>query len=863
MNLWNLLRHISLKHFRLRKGQTFMAVAGICLGVTAIIAIGLVNKSVLFSFENSFNLIIGRAQLQVTGAQAGFPEKLMEKVQSVPGVAHAVPVIEADGMLVHGKERSIAILGVDVLIDSQVRDYSLTGDGADIPDPLLFLARKDSILVTQTMARREGFAVDQRIQVQTVEGIQTFRIRGILNPEGPAKAMGGNLVVMDLYAAQLAFGKDRRIDRIDVSVRKGQDLESVKRAIATALPQGYVVDTPAGRTRQIETMLAKFQDGFNMLSYLAIFVGMYLIYNAVSISVVHRRKEIGILRALGCTKGEIVALFLGETTLLAFLGSLLGVGLGLALADLLVESFGAVISEAYVRTSVTEIHVNWQYPLLGIFCGIVTSLVAALFPARAGSRVSPAAAIQSVPFAEEGFFTTRRLNALGALSLGFAFATLVAYRLTGASPMTRHLGFLLAAQFLILLGVSLFTPAFLRFFIQVFGKLFSSKLGVSGRLAGLNLRKNLTRNAVAVAAVFFGISVFVGSAGYVHSVKKSAIRWLDSFIRADILVTSGHPGTSANALTVPMPVAMAAALREIPGVLSVDSWRRVSLSYLGRRVLISAVDIANWSGHSSYIFTEGRQEDALTRMPNQNVIVVSEPFATIFQVRPGDNLALPTPSGPVIFQVAGIVVDYTNDSGTIGMDLRTYQRHWGDMLADTFSVRVKPGTRVAAVREEILKRFGGQRKLFALSAIEFKKEIRRVLDRMFVFNHTLDIITLTIASLGIIFALFASIMERTREIATLRAMGMLKRQISAVVVLESALMGLAGGLLGTLAGILGGIINLEGFFVANYGSAAQYYLPVRAIMWALVLSISLSALAGLIPARKATRTNIVEGLSYD
>jgi putative ABC transport system permease protein len=197
------------------------------------------------------------------------------------------------------------------------------------------------------------------------------------------------------------------------------------------------------------------------------------------------------------------------------------------------------------------------------------------------------------------------------------------------------------------------------------------------------------------------------------------------------------------------------------------------------------------------------------------------------------------------------------------MDLGTYQRHWGDMLVDTFSVRVKPGTRVADVREEILKRFGGERRLFALSWIEFKNEIRRVLDRMFVFNHTLDIITLTIACLGIIVALFASIMERTREIATLRAMGMLKGQISVVIVLESVLMGLAGGLLGAIAGILGGIINLEGFFVANYGSAAQYYLPVRAIMWALVLSISLSALAGLIPARKATRTNIVEGLSYD
>jgi putative ABC transport system permease protein len=328
-------------------------------------------------------------------------------------------------------------------------------------------------------------------------------------------------------------------------------------------------------------------------------------------------------------------------------------------------------------------------------------------------------------------------------------------------------------------------------------------------------------------------------------------------------VTSGHPGTSANVLAVPMPAAMATALRKTPGVLSAAPWRRVSLTYQDRRVLLSAIDMESCPEYASDMFAEGSREDALTRMPNRDVVVVSEPFAAIFQVRPGDSLALPTPSGPVFFQVAGVIVDYTSDNGTIGMDLATYQRHWDDALADTFSVRVKPGADIAEVREEILERLGGDRKLFVLPALEFKKEIRRVLDRMFVFNHISNMITLTIACLGIIVALFASIMERTREIATLRAMGMLRGQISVVVLLESVLMGLAGGLLGSLAGILGGVINLEGFFAANYGSAAQYHLPAGAILWALIISTILSALAGLIPARKASHTNIVEALSYD
>ncbi|NMC74476.1 MAG: ABC transporter permease, partial [Geobacteraceae bacterium] len=454
MNLWNLIRHISVKHLLLRKMQTFMAVAGICLGVAAIVSIGVVNRSVLFSFEDSFTRVTGKAKLQVTGAQSGFPEGLLEKVQNVSGVEYAVPVIETDGMLVEGKERSVMILGVDVLVDTQVRDYSLTGESADVPDPLLFLAKPDSILVTKTMADREGFRLDQKIRVQTVEGIKTFRIRGILNPEGPAKAMGGNLAVMDIYAAQMAFGKKGRIDRIDVSLRPGEELESVRKSIAAALPGGYMVDTPAGRTRQVETMISKFQNGFNLISYLAIFVGMYLIYNAVSISVVHRRREIGILRALGCSRKEIILLFLGETLVISVVASALGVGLGLLLADSLVESFGKVISDTYIRTSVEGIHVTWFHPVRGFICGIIASLVATLFPARASSRISPASAIRSVPYAEEGFFTTRRLNWGGAICLAVSFLILAAYSRIGDSPLTKHTVFLFVSQLLIALGVS-------------------------------------------------------------------------------------------------------------------------------------------------------------------------------------------------------------------------------------------------------------------------------------------------------------------------------------------------------------------------------------------------------------------------
>jgi putative ABC transport system permease protein len=579
MNLTNLLRHISLKHIRYQKAQTLLALAGISLGVAAIVSIGIVNKSVLQSFEDSFHNATGRAALQVTGAQTGFPEAMLEKIRAVPGVEYAVPVVDTDGLLAKGKERSIMVLGVDVLVDSQIRSYSLADESADIPDPLLFLAKPDSILITKAMAEREGIALDQKIQVETVQGTRTFRVRGFLNPEGPAKVMGGNLAVMDIYAAQMAFGKEGRVDRIDVSLLQGEELEAVTRRIQAVLPQGYTVDTPAGRTRQIEGMLNKFQTGLNLISIFALVVGMYLIYNAVAISIVHRRKEIGILRALGVTRGQIMRLFLAETFVISIIASTLGVGMGILFAGSIVGVLGKIVSLWYARTAVTGISVSWLHPVAGIACGIAASLAAAVFPVLAGSRISPISAIRSVPWSEEGFLTGKRLNAIAVFFIFLAATVYCLYRFTEFSPLFRSSGFLFSSQIFFLLALSLLTPAFLKGFITIFHRLLAYRLGSTGMLAGLNLRKNITRNAVAVAAIFFGISVFVNSAGFVYSIKKSVTTWLDAVVRADIIVSNGHPSSSTNAQTIPMPVDMWQDIEKVPGVRSADPWRKLCMDF--------------------------------------------------------------------------------------------------------------------------------------------------------------------------------------------------------------------------------------------------------------------------------------------
>ncbi len=863
MNLLNLLKHISVKRLRLQKVHTLMTVAGISLGVAAIVSIGIVNKSVMRSFEDSISRVTGRAALEVTGAASGFPEELLERVQKVPGVEYAVPVVDTQGILVGAKEQTLMVLGVDVLQDSNIREYKLSDENADIPDPLLFLARPDSILLTRELAEREGIKLEQAIKIQTVRGIRTFRVRGLLNPEGPAKVMAGSIAIMDYPAAQMAFGKEGRIDRIDVSVMRGSDLESVRKGIREALPKGFNVETSAGRTKQIENMISRFQKMLGLARFIVIFVGMYIIYNSVSITVVHRKKEVGILRALGATKGRVVLLFLAETLVNGTVGSGLGAGLGILQAKASIGTVSRLVSDIYLNTSLDGLSISWYHLIIGFISGLAASLSAAVLPSLASSRITPISAIRSAPYSEEGFFTNRRIIILSAIFLLLSASMLFLYKTLPSSPHVHNMMTIFSSSIFILLGISLATPHFLKLFLRVFHKAVSPFLGPAGRLAGLNLQKNIIRNAVAAAAVFLGISMFVNSAGLTNSINQSIMRYMDAIVRADIIVTAGRPLATVGSQNTPMPCRVMEQIAKIPGVLSADPFRKIYVDYGDGRFLLMSMDMMKRLAYSDFTILHGSREEILSRLPSEDGIVINEGFAEKYRVKPGDSVTLPTPGGPVAFKVVAIVVEFSSDSGSAFIDISTFQRRWGDRLLDTINVRTTSKDAIPGVIAAIERELGSERKIFALPLSEWRNELYTLINDSFVFNRALSFLTLTIACFGIIVTLFASVLERTREIGILRSIGMLRNQVFKIVLIESMLLGLVGGILGCLGGIVMGWSSLEGFFRADYGSSTAYYFPYSSILWALILSVSVAAFSGIYPALRAAKTNITEALSYE
>jgi putative ABC transport system permease protein len=340
-----LLRLISWPYFRKHVLRTMLTIAGIVLGVAVFVGMHTANQSVLFAFSRTVDRIAGKTEIQVTAGEAGFEEDILEKVQSVPSVRVAVPIIEAVVDTRMAGEGSLLVLGVDMTGDRSLRDYDLeSGDEAVIDDPLVFLAQADSIILTKQFAGKSRLAVNDRIRLGTVEGDKQFTVRGIMKTGGLTSAFGGNLAIMDVYAAQKMFGRGRTFDRIDIGVKPGSTIADCERELTALLGAGFQIGPPSGRGQQFEAMLAAYSMMVGISSLFALFIGMFIIYNSFAIAVTQRRAEIGILRALGATRAQIRWLFLGERGD-RVIGSLGGLVFGALIARGIAASIGTLISD--------------------------------------------------------------------------------------------------------------------------------------------------------------------------------------------------------------------------------------------------------------------------------------------------------------------------------------------------------------------------------------------------------------------------------------------------------------------------------------------------------------------------------------
>ncbi|HKY07761.1 MAG TPA: FtsX-like permease family protein, partial [Candidatus Binatia bacterium] len=384
-----LLNTISWRHVARHRLRTALTFFGIALGVAVIIAIAIVNRSLTTSFQSTIDQIAGKAVLQVANGESGIAESLFPVVRDTAGVKDAAAAVEGFLPVAGASGERLFVYGVDFLTDSAIRDHQFAESEFAFDQALDFIARPDSIALTESFSRRMNLPVGATVSLLTGEGKRDFTVRALLKEQGAAAVFGGSFALMDLPVAQRAFGKDGKLDVVDLTIEESETVGGVRQRLRERLQGAAEVERPSGRGEQIEQLLTSFRVGLFFVSLIALFVGFFLIYNTVAVSVVQRRKEIGVLRCLGMRRSELLALIVSESLLLALAGSILGALLGWVLARLALVAVGETVSNLFSLIDLAGDDFTVRELLLALSSGIAVAVFAALHPAWEAVHVSP------------------------------------------------------------------------------------------------------------------------------------------------------------------------------------------------------------------------------------------------------------------------------------------------------------------------------------------------------------------------------------------------------------------------------------------------------------------------------------------
>jgi putative ABC transport system permease protein len=831
--IWRILL---LAQIREQPTRFLVTVLALALGVALGSSVYLVNTSALNEFGLATKRLVGEADIVVRGPREGFSEQVFVDLAHMPAVSSLSPVLELEVAL-SGRNETLKVLGLDPFRAAVLQPAIIGEIGEDV----FQLFRSDAIYLSSAAAQQLKLQRGDSLQVTVGSSSKTLRVLGILANGAYPQPLG----LMDIASAQWNFGAVGRVNRIDLRLAPGTDVESFRRNLATTLPAGVLAIAPQVERDRAVTVTKAYRVNLNMLALVALFTGAFLVFSTQSLSVLRRRRSLALLRALGVTRNQLRNALVGEGLTLGVLGSVLGVILGMLIAEAILKFLSADLGNGQLRAAEVTLRAAPLQMLAFFAIGVVVAGIGAWVPARNAAGQSPARSLKGGDGDYTAVARTSWRAGVAFLVSGSALAWLPP---VGGLPVFGY-----AAIAALLLGAVLLVPTVTM-----------TALGLAPRThrvvldtAVSQLRENVSLSALSLASIIVSFSLMVAMAIMIYSFRISFDHWLGKLLPADMQLREPFGNDTAFWSKDDQ-----ARLGAVAGVARVE-FRRTRQVFLDpKRAAVSLISRGADDGDTAAQLPLIRS----TRIvPDEKTppAWISEALQDLYGYKMGDVLQVPLAGRMQRFTIAGIWRDYARLSGSVVISRRAYAAATGDESANEGSIWLNTGADAVATEKKLRLAVGNGDALEIVTSTALHERSLQAFDRAFAITYALEIIAVIIGLTGVSFAASSTALARRAEFGMLRHIGMLRRQVIAMLADE----GILTSAFGVVYGLgLGGALSLVLVYVINRQSfnwSIDLAVPVWQLALLSVVLIGAAAVTAIWSGRAALSQDAVRAVRED
>ena len=825
---------------RNRPGRALLTLLSIVIGVAAVVAVSFATKSTRAAFDDIYQTIAGKASLEVTATVGTrFDQDLIDTVRAVPGVKAATPLFQQRAVIFTPDDRRIQLqaLGIDPEVDAQVHDYELKSGQS--------LLEADGVMLNENVARNLGIKAGDKIDILTRAKLRRAPVVGLYASKGTTTTGQGGVLLLNLKAAQALFKSPKKIDAIQIVLEPGSDEQAVQADIAKQLPTGVAVQPPAARSSLAQETSLSTEQGLRMAQGFSVLVALFIILNTFLINVTQRRRQLGVMRAIGATRQQIALLICSEALLLGFIGTIIGSVVGVIGAHFLSQAFGRLY-----KTALPALQLEPMPFILAILLGMGISLIGAALPAWKAAHLSPLDAMREV-LAEEIEGVTRWLTILGFVMI-FTCLGLMGASIMAWMPMMWSVWWAV----LVLVGLSLLLPVALKPLTGFVTAFVPSRLRIEARLARRQLLRHRARTTLTTGVVFVAIATGMGLASAVIDNVQDVKNWYQKTIVADFFVRAMAPDM-ATGLSADLPDELDKKIRGVPGITNIETVRFVSAKVGDQPIVTICRDFGN-SEVDEFDLDPTELVDVRNRLSEGDVVMGSV-LAQRTKLKAGDTVSLETDKGNKDFKIAAVVDDYQAGGLTVYLKRNIAERELGIAGVDAYIIHADHA-RIGDVREA-LQALVDEYGLLLQSFSDIQNTIDTMMAGVVAGLWAGVAILLVVAAFGVANTLMTTVLEQTRELGLLRILAMTRWQIRNTILAQAMMIGLLALAPGIVAGVgVAYLINLATLPVI--GHPVEFVLHPWLMGGGLVGGLIIILAAAWVPAERAARLELPLALRY-